>query len=415
MLAHSPPLPFIIDYGDENRDLSAEDEEGIMLALQYRDRVRCIHLKIPVLSLHKLITAIEDEFPTLEFLYIMPPTKHNTHLILPTTFEAPHLRHLILDHFSSPIGSPFLTTAIGLVALSLRWTHPSTCPHPNHFLQTLSLLPQLQTFEIGFRSPVPKRDIERQLDVPIITHITLPNLRWFDFEGVSTYLEALLPYMTTPLLETLKVHFFNQLTFSVPHLLYFMRTAENLRFSSAKFVFYHEAVGVFVYPSMGATSANFYVEVTCEHLDWQVSSVAQIFNVLSPLFSEVVDLTLDYTDHSLSSEWHNQVDRTQWRRLLGSFGNVKTLRVHNGLVRGLSRSLQLDGEPPWEVLPELSELVCPAGSVDDKTFAPFIHEREVVGQSVNLIGEAFPVGRTRYTFVSSAGMSYIDPDLVPLQ
>jgi len=49
----------------------------------------------------------------------------------------------------------------------------------------------------------------------------------------------------------------------------------------------------------------------------------------------------------------------------------------------------LDGEPPLEILPGLKELVCPVGTVDDNTFAAFIQDREVVGQSFSLIEEAF--------------------------
>jgi len=248
---------------------------------------------------------------------------------------------------------------------------------------------------------------------PITTHVTLPYLHRFGFTGVSIYLEELLPHLTTPLLERLEVQFLNQLTFSVPRLLQFMTTAGNFRFNSVRLLFYHEAVAVFIFPTAETTICSFEVDVYCEHLDWQVSSAAQIFNVLSPLFSDVLDLTLDYKEHTLSSEWHNQVDRTQWRDLLRAFRNVKTLRVHNGLVRDLSRSLQLDGEPPPELLPELTELVCPAGSVDDKIFSVFIHEREVAGEPVKLIGETFPVGRGQYTFFSSIGISYIDPDPDP--
>ncbi len=410
MLAHSPPFPLIIEYNVENRGLSAKDEEGAMLALQHRDRVCRISLRMPAPNLQKVITAINDEFPILEFLYLAPPTKHNTHLILPLTFQAPQLRLLALEHFASPIGSPLLTTAVGLSTLSLRWIHPSAYPHPDHLLQTLSLLPQLRLLEIGFRFPVSKRDIERQLlQSPIITHVTLPNLHFFGFAGVSVYLEALLPHMTTPVLETLIVQFYNQLTFSAPRLLQFMTTADNFRFNRVEFLFYHEAVAVYVYSSVG-TGVCFTVDVYCEHLDWQVSSVAQIFNVLGPLFSDVVDLALDYKEHTLSSEWHNQVDRAQWRELLGSFRNVKTLRVHNGLVSDLSRCLQLDGEPPLELLPELTELVCPAGSVNDKTFSAFIDEREVAGQPVKLIGETFPVDHFGYRFYTSTGISHIDPD-----
>ena len=107
MLAHSPRFPLVIYY-TEYHDLSAKDEAGIMLALQHRDRVCCISLRMPAPSLQKVIATINDEFPILEFLSIGPPTKHNTHLILPSTFQAPQLRLLDLKHFASLIGSPLL-------------------------------------------------------------------------------------------------------------------------------------------------------------------------------------------------------------------------------------------------------------------------------------------------------------------
>jgi hypothetical protein len=417
MLEHSPSFPLVIYYYQPDHNLAQEDEEGLMHALQHRDRVQRIFLRLSVPSLHKLVTFIDDEFPALEFLHIGPPTKHETRLTLPMTFEAPHLRRLWLNYFASPIGSPFLTTAIGLVELSLLWIHPSTYPHPNNLLQPLSLLSQLETIRINFRSPVPNRDMERQiLHIPVNTRVTWPNLRWFDFEGVSAYFEALLPHMTAPILQEFCIQFFNQLSFSIPHLLPFMRTSENLKFNDVILLFCHKAIAVWAYPPrpMENTLYNFHFKIACEHLDWQVSSVAQIFNVLCPLFSDVVSVILDYRKHTLSSEWHNQADRTRWRELLGSFRGVKTLRVHMGLVAELSRSLRLDGEPPLEILPELKELVCPAGTVDDNTFAAFIHDREVTGHPVSLIERAFPVGRRSYALLSSTGITYVDPDSDPL-
>src|ERR1019366_6397053 len=62
MLAHSPPRPLVIDYTG-NQDLTAEDEEGGILALNQRDRVRRVCLWMPALSLQKLIVAIDEEYP----------------------------------------------------------------------------------------------------------------------------------------------------------------------------------------------------------------------------------------------------------------------------------------------------------------------------------------------------------------
>ncbi len=97
MLAYSPPLPLIIDHLNKNHAIDTGDEleEGPLLALQHRDCVRRIRLLMPVPRLQKLITAMDDEFPILEYLYIASSTRHNIGLTLPETFRAPHLCHLI--------------------------------------------------------------------------------------------------------------------------------------------------------------------------------------------------------------------------------------------------------------------------------------------------------------------------------
>ena len=83
MLAHSPPLPLIIDYYEYD-DITAGDEEAIILALEQRDRVCRIRFNIPVLKLQRLITAIDEEYPILENLILVaPPEDKSTVLILP--------------------------------------------------------------------------------------------------------------------------------------------------------------------------------------------------------------------------------------------------------------------------------------------------------------------------------------------
>jgi hypothetical protein len=224
--------------------------------------------------------------------------------------------------------------------------------------------------------------------------------------------------MATPFLQILGIHFFNQPSFSVPRLLQFIITAE-YRYSLAQLLFYHEGVYILLpHNPLAGTGPDrltyFWVNITCRHLDWQVSSITQILNDLRPILSSVGELILDYREHTLSSELHNEVDPTLWREFLGSFRSVQTLRVHKGLVGEVTRSLRLDGDQPLELLPELKELVCPSASVEDKSFSPFIHDREVAVQPVKLIGETFPVGRAGYKFYTSTGVIDIAPDPDPL-
>ena len=390
MLAHSPPLPLVLDFFDPDLDISAEDEEGIILALEEHHRVRRIRFLMPVPKLQKLIMAINDEYPVLEYLIMEPPIEDTSSaLVLSETFQAPHLRHLSLIDFVLPFRSRFLTTAVGLVTLALYMEHPYVYFQPNTLLHWLSFMPQLETLLILFLFPVPGRDVERRLMyTPIMTHVTLTNLRWFGFQGVSAYMEAVVPRITTPRLQKLNVHFFNQLTFSIPRLLQFVNTAEHIAFDSARFKFFQGRIYADVYLREEANlkTFGFFINVFCWHLDWQVSSMAQIFNLLGQLFSTVEHLILEHEVHSWSSEEHNEVDRTAWYKLLSPFGNVKYLQVDDGLVKELSRCLLLDdGEFPSELFPELQELRYSGSGDTGDAFTPFIDARQNAGHPVTLV------------------------------
>ena len=97
-------------------------------------------------------------------------------------------------------------------------------------------------------------------------------------------------------------------------------------------------------------------------------------------------LTLTHKDNPSFEERDDSEDRTEWRKLLRSFSNVKTLCVRRGLVGALSRCLRLDDEEhPLELLPELQELIYPGSSEADDAFTPFIIARRNVGRPVTLI------------------------------
>jgi hypothetical protein len=102
-----------------------EDEEGLMLALQCRGRVKRIRLHMPGSGLQKITTAMDGEYPILEHLSVNPQEGFDESLVLPETFQAPHLRRLILRNITFPITSPLIATAMGLVTLSLTQIHSS--------------------------------------------------------------------------------------------------------------------------------------------------------------------------------------------------------------------------------------------------------------------------------------------------
>ena len=157
MLAHSPPLPIMIDhFYEEDEDITPEDEEGIILALQNRGRVRRIRLMNPIPILQKIIIALNGEFPILQYLLIWyqryhdPIIENNVNLSFPEAFWAPNLRQLMIENFTTPIESPLLTTMGNLTALNLGKIPSSAYFHPDALIQRISLMPQLETLGVTF-------------------------------------------------------------------------------------------------------------------------------------------------------------------------------------------------------------------------------------------------------------------------
>ena len=222
-----------------------------------------------------------------------------------------------------------LAPAKGLITLSLDQIPASAYFSPNSLLQWVSLMPHLQTLEISFHS-LPNPDVERQyLDMPMTTHVTLPNLRWFTFSGASAYLEALLPQVMTPLLETLNVHFFHQLTVSLANLKQFISSASNFRFTTASLFFHEDGVVLEGTPREGTIMSGLFVSVDCQEYEHgrQVYWAAQMCGVLGPVSSTVVDLELMHNGSELFIPIFNLATHIQWWEVLKSFNNVKTLHL----------------------------------------------------------------------------------------
>jgi hypothetical protein len=145
-----------------------------------------------------------------------------------------------------------------------------------------------------------------------------------------------------------------------------------------------------VYSPEGPEKWAFRMDVDCEQFDWQLSSMAQIFSALGNAFSEVEHLILGVGRGNLSPDLggHHEIDRIEWRRLLSSFGNVKTIFVDSPLVAEVARCLlSEDGELRLELLPELQELLYP-GIDDENPFKSFIDFRRSKGFPVTLVRRA---------------------------
>jgi hypothetical protein len=384
MLAHSPPLPLVILYNytdsDQGPVITAKDESGILLALSHRDRVRrVLFRRLP--NLGKYIKVMDGQFPILERLYISSKTA----LVLPVTFQAPNLHRLGLKTVSLPIGSPLLTTTTGVTYLHLSDIPESAYFPPSYLLARLSVMLQLEILRIEFRSPPPNLDVERQPPhTPRITQVALPSLHRFVYLGVATYLDGLVDRIRAPSLNSLIVDLFKEPPVTVPHLLRFLQSSENLIFSAFKVAFKERSVKL---DAVTQRSPRLESHILCRDIDSQVASVVDILSVLSPVLSVVKKVTLTDNVVDRSPAWLDDVGRGQWRELLRPFINVKAIHVHKNLVEKIFHSLlPAEGEPPLELLPNLDEVRYFGGLqvVAQDAVSAFINARRVEGRLVSL-------------------------------
>ena len=425
MLAHSPPLPLAIDFFHTHRDITTEDEKEIFLALERRDRLRCVRLLIPRRNMWNLIWALGEEYPVLECLIMTlnVPVECQMARELPR-LQAPRLRHLILRGFVLPIEPRLLETAVGLVTLGLDMFRPEDFG-PDTLLQILlsiSLMPHLETLLFV----LPRHNVGLRFALlahtPIMTQqVTLPNLRRLVFEGVSECIEAVICQIAAPLLETLDIRFFDQLMFSVhvPGLFQFVKTTENFRFNCAKFKFFGEGVRVDFYPRREARTHSLSIYVHANSLRWQVSSVADLFNSSIDsieIFSTVEHLTLENrVVHRSAFESYNEVDRTRWHDFFISFGNAKILHVDDGFFKEFFCTFPPespdDGEFALELLPRLEELTYYEWlRSDDTAFTSFIdYARQDAGRLVTVFRP-----RPRYVSLLPCGVTPPTPLFLPV-
>ena len=383
MLAHSPPLPLIIDHIYLDNNISAEDEATTRLVLEQCGRVRRICLRIGAPSLMRLLVAIDQPFPVLEYLYICPLTWPDTECSLPSTFWAPYLRHLLLHNFAFPIGSPL---PVGLVTLSLECNQSANFSL-NELLQQLSLMPHLETFRVSFYPTHSTHDVGRQL--PLSTRVALPALRWFGFE--SAYMEAVLPQITMPLLKVTEIvstmSYRSNLPSSILFALQSMCKTENPRLSEAKVAFYDKHIIVTMSPHKRTDMPTLHVRVLCVYPAFALWFIVDVLDTIRAVLTEVDSLTVEEKSSSryaIREFGLSMSNKFLWCELLKSFKNVQTLHVSCGnLVEAISRSSRPhDGKSAIELLPMLRVLSCPKGSHLGKSCRSFITDRRRAGSPV---------------------------------
>ena len=351
-----PPFPITVclPYPFPVADMPENGLENIIAALECRDRIFNILIyEIRGPDLEKLVNVLHEPLPVLTS-FLLYSTDESVP-VLPETFlggSAPRLQTFELTGIPFPSFPKFISFT-PIISLHLFDIPNSGYISPKVMATCLASLPHLAHLSIRFRSP-PSGLL--QLSSPHLTRVTLPALSYLIFSGASEYFEDFVARIDTPRLTSLEITFFMDLIFDIPRLRNFIDRTEGLKpFNQAAIEIFNRMIGIVFGPG---SPPQFELDIRCERLDWQLSSMTQIFSEQLPLLSYVEQLELRGF-RGEGFEWKDDpdMDSAQWLDLFRLFVTAQSLHVSERLVFSVARALQdLTEQTATEVLPVLRTL-----------------------------------------------------------
>ena len=350
-----PTLPLLIRV-QNSVDLT-KGVDNIVAVLERSDRVDEIHLSVVESSpLEIFLAAMQEPFPELTHLVFHSYDETVTNL--PYSFlggSAPRLRLLWLRRLPFPGLPKLLLSATHLVSLRLDDIPHSGYLSPETMLNALSTLTSLRSLTLQFQSPRSRPDRASRLPPPL-TRTILPALIYFWFEGVSEYLDDLVTRIDGPRLEYLYITFFNQIVFDTPQIIQFISHIPMSKTLRKACVAFGDGAARVNISSRTSPNKEIDVKIPCIELDWQVSSLEQIFTSCLPSLSTLEDLYIFQASHS-HPHWQDNLENTLWLELLHLFSTVKHLYLSEEFAPRIGSALQeLVGERTTEVLPSLQDI-----------------------------------------------------------
>jgi hypothetical protein len=351
------------------------------------NRVCEIDISLTSSRLQRLASTMVEPFPALIHLKLHIPSNSRPapSLALPDGFlggSTPLLQSL--SFYSIPfLPLPkLLLSATHLVRLEL-WNIPhSGYISPEAIVTSLAVLANLRILRIKFESPLSRPDRESRRPPPS-TRSVLPALTHFQFHGVSEYLEGLVARINAPLLNSIRITFFLEVIFDIPQLAQFMRRTTTFDALDEVYVDFGLTC-VYVGSSQLTQTLHepYWLTISCEKLDWQLSSLEQVFTSFFPSIYTVEYLNVGGYS-SWPSRWQDDIENMQWLEFFQQFTAVKRLFVSKELAQSIAFALQdLIGEGVTDVLPVLESL--------------FLEEAQLSGRVREAIKK----------FVAARGLSY---------
>ena len=382
-----PALPLIIRC-HEKYDLGVRvgRVDNIIAALERRDRVCEITVKgIRSPDLEMVLATMQQPFPELTQLILKPHFKAVP--VIPDSFlcgSAPSLRDLRLTGISF-LGLPkLLLSATHLAVLYLDNIPHSGYISPDTMVTVLSTLTSLYSLMLLFKSPRSCPD-QASRRPPPSTRSVLPILYYFEFKGVTEYLEDLVACIDTPQLKYSKMTFFNDIIFDAPQSIQFITRTPALRALEKAHITLWDLAANINFLSRTSGFGELGVKILCRELGWQVPSLEQVCTSALPPLSMLEDLYI-YKCIYWQLDLKDNIENWLWLELLHPFAAVKNLYLSEEFALRIVPALQeLSEGRTMEVLPCLQNVFLEgpesSGPVDEG-IGQFAAARQVVSHPI---------------------------------
>ena len=260
-----------------------ECADNVLAVLERSDRVQHVSLGgFYNLDFEKFWAAMDVPFPELTHLVLA--SNETMVPVLPDSFlagSAPRLQILCFRGITFPGLPKLLLSTTHLLSLRLDNIPHSGYLSPEAIVAALSTLNSLGDLRLEFHSPQSRP--ERQPPPP--TRFVHPALARFWFKGASEYLEDLMARIDAPRLSKLQITVFNQIIFDMPQFIQFISHTPALKAPDEVHVIFDNGVSVVNFSSQTSDFEHFEVKIPCNDLDWQISSLEQVFTSCLPHFS----------------------------------------------------------------------------------------------------------------------------------
>jgi hypothetical protein len=370
-LSYWPAFPIIVDYYPywdfgSDKSIVPDNDDNVIAALEHSDRVHCVEIAASSSLLGKVATAMQEPFPALTLLRLSSIDEDVP--AFPNRFldgSAPHLQEICLDGVLFLTMPTLLLSTRRLVILKLDNIPVTDYISPEAMVTCLNTLTELRTLAIRFRAPTSRSDQLITRPSPQ-TRVVLSTLAFFDFRGISEYLEDLVAQIDTPRLDFLRITYFNQFAFDVPQLSQFIGRTKSLELDQSKHAELHfGASNVNIrldceHVGFGRRQTRLFLQISCQELDRQVSLLAQVLRDSPAILSKVGHLSIHAQYLQLWSEDEEGDDMIDsgYLDLLLPFAAVETLRLQGQSAGPVALALEIDAKEmvDAEVLPVLQLL-----------------------------------------------------------